>query len=896
MAPNPSDGAGPDSAPGPTGDATGSGRHARRFPRIKPRFTRLKRGLSRVARSRRAWAVVGVIALLGAVSWHRCGIRGCPAVATLASYQPGGASLVLDRNGQTVASLGPVDHAVVEIGSLPAYVPAAFIAVEDKRFYRHHGVDWRRVLGAGFANLKAGGTRQGSSTITMQLTRNLFPDRIRASDRTLHRKLLEVRVAREIERRFSKQEILELYLNHIYFGAGAYGIEAASRQFFDRPASKLTLEQAAMLAALPKAPSHYDPRHDADAARSRRNLVLSLMADQGRITAEEADAARAKPLRVASARDRRRTPSPRAAYYVQHIRDLLEDKLGEDLYSRPLRIHTTLDLRVQEVAEEELEKQIRRVESGAFGAFDGPTRAQFKAGSAQTEYLQGAVVVMDQETGDVLALVGGRSATESSFDRAIDGQRQAGSAFKPFVYAAALSRGWSPSDILDDSPYRLVSGGRTWEPRNADGDFIGPVTVRDALVFSRNVPTIRLAERVGVSNIEHLAKDAGLDADLDGTPVEALGVEDVSPLELTAAYTAFAAEGTAVQPRFILSVEDPDGKVLWQPDVERKVVMTPATAFIMTDLLRDVVDRGTGRHVRYAGYRGIAAGKTGTTNDGADTWFVGYTPRLTAGIWVGFDKPRPIAAHASGGPIAAQVWGRMMNRIPDLAGRNEWQRPQQVVTLSIDPETGLALADGCEPADGEARTELFLRGSEPETVCPDVRSGPSWVDRVAGRLGEWWNGFLGDRPVEVADRNHDGESQQSGRGNEDDRNDRRPPAPPVREDWPTGDWTVNLRDALEESVRQRTEDRERVLEWLQDLSDAVDDIDLRDRDARRIQTWIDGIKRSVEQADRASRRQDPEALQRWMDGMIDRMGGQNLDPDTRRQLRRELMRAAQNLQ
>ncbi|MGD8278717.1 MAG: penicillin-binding transpeptidase domain-containing protein, partial [Gemmatimonadota bacterium] len=615
--------------------------------------------------------------------------------------------------------------------------------------------------------------------------------------------------------------------------------------------------------------------------------------DQGRITPEEAESARSRPIRVASARTRTGRTAPRAAYYVEHIRALLEDKLGEDLYSRPLRIHTALDLRVQEVAEAELEKQIRRVENGAFGTFRGPTRAQFEPGSAQTEYLQGAIVVMDQETGDVLALVGGRSETESSFDRAIDGKRQAGSAFKPFVYATALSRGWSPSDILDDSPYRLVSGGRTWEPRNADGDFLGPVTVRDALVHSRNVPTIRLAESVGVGNIEHLAKAAGLDADLGGTPVEALGVEDVSPLELTAAYTAFAAEGVAVRPRFILSVEAPDGRVLWQPDVERNRVMTPATAFIMTDLLRDVVNRGTGRHVRYAGYRGIAAGKTGTTNDGADTWFVGYTPRLTAGVWVGFDKPRPIASRASGGPIAAQVWGRLMNRIPDLAGRDEWRRPQQVIALSVDPESGLALADGCEPRNGEARTELFVKGREPETVCPDARPGPSWVDRIASRLGEWWSGFLGDRPVQVASSDEDRDRRGSVDGSDGDWNRRAPAG--VRGDWPTGDWTGGLRDALEESMRQRAADRERVLEWLEDLSDAVDDIDLRDRDARRIQSWIDGIMRSVEQADRAARRQNSADVQGWMDDMIDRIGGQNLAPDQRRQLRRELMRAAEGM-
>lgn len=848
----------------------------------KARLAALKPRLRRLVRSRRAWAVaLGLIVLTG-MGWQRCGIRGCPAVDTLASYQPGGASLLIDRNGETIASLGPVDHAMVEIESLPDYVPAAFVAIEDKRFYSHSGVDWRRVFGAGLANLKAGAALQGSSTITMQLSRNLFPDRIRAREKTLRRKLLEVRVARSIERRFTKDEILELYLNHIYFGSGAYGIEAAARQYFDRPASKLTLEQAATLAALPKAPSHYDPRRHADAARDRRDLVLALMANQGRITPDEAAEAQSSSLRVASARNRNRTAARRAPYFVEHVRDLLEDRLGEDLYSRPLRIHTTLDLRAQKVVEEELEKQIRRVEGGAFGRFAGPTRARHEAGAAQTDYLQGSAVVLDHGTGDVLAMVGGRDIRESTFNRAIDARRQAGSSFKPFVYATALSRGWSPGDILDDSPYRLVSGGQTWEPRNADGEFVGPVTVREALVYSRNVPTIRLAERVGVGRVVALAKSAGISGDMSRTPAIALGVAEVSPLELTAGYTAFSGRGEAVRPRFVLRVEDPDGRVLWAPEVERKRVVSPATAYMMTDLLRDVVDHGTGRHVRYAGYRGLAAGKTGTTNDGADTWFVGYTPRLTAGVWVGFDQPRPIADRASGGPIAAQAWGRMMNRMPDAAGRSDWYaQPDQVVEVAIDPESGLALEDGCLPLSDEPRMELFIRGREPDTVCPDARPGPSLLDRIAGRLGSWWDGFFGDRPVHVA--SSDEEEHRDNR-DRDDWNDRR-----------SNRWTDDIVEALEETIERRSEERDRLVQWLEDLSDAVDDVEIRPRDARRIQGWIDGAIRSIEQLERAARQRDERNIERWMEGVIDRLGGDNLRPGQRRELERDLLQAAREL-
>ena len=691
----------------------------------------------RLGRSRVFWAMVGLLLVL-AVVWQRCGLSGCPAVSRLASYQPGGGSVLLDRTGRKFADLGPVDHKIIEIESLPEYVPAAFVAVEDKRFYHHHGVDWRRVVGAAVANVRAGRSAQGSSTISMQLSRNVFPERIRASERTLRRKLLEVRVARDIEQRFTKSEILELYLNHIYFGAGAYGIEAAARQYFGRAAKDLTLDQAATLAALPKAPSHYDPRRSPSRSKTRRDLVLGLMSEQGLITDAQRRKAEQSTIRVAAPRNAR-DDGPRAAWFVQVVRDLLEERLGEDLYSQPLSIHTTIDLRAQRAAEEQLEAQLRRVENGNYGTFQGPKIAQYQPGSGSTDYLQGAAVVMDNATGDVLALVGGRDARQSTFNRAIAAKRQAGSSFKPFVYATAIGRGWSPVQVLDDSPYRLVTNGKPWEPSNYDGDFMGPITLRDALVFSRNVPTIRLAGDVGEKNIIRLARSAGIHAELRETPMIALGIAEVSPLELTSAYTSFAGQGTMVEPRFVLRVEGRDGHVLWQPEVRSHAAMDPGVAWVMTDLMRDAVDRGTGRSVRYAGYRGMAAGKTGTTNEGADNWFVGYTPRVTAGIWIGFDRPREIASGASGA-VTAFAWGAMMSRIASWADGSPWNPPDRVVSVSIDPQTGLALEDGCLPREGEARTEYFLRGKAPDASCParvaDAGHG-SWFDRALTWAGHW---------------------------------------------------------------------------------------------------------------------------------------------------------------
>ncbi len=861
----------------------------------RPPFLRRARAATarrvRALASRRTLYVVLPIVIIMGTAWQRCGIRGCPNVSRLASYQPGGASVLLDRTGERFADLGPVDHTVIDIRTLPAYVPEAFVAVEDKRFYHHHGVDWRRVFGAALANLRAHHAVQGSSTITMQLSRNLFPERIRAADRTLRRKLLEVRVARDIEHHFTKPQILQLYLNHIYFGAGAYGIEAAARQYFGKSAKDLTVEQAAVLAALPKAPSAYDPRHYADRARDRRDLVLGLMAQQGYLTAAASAKAKSTAVRLGSPRAARQ-PEERAAWFAQAVRDLLEDQLGEDLYSRPLRITTTLDLRAQRAAEEELEAQIRRVEGGAYGVFQGPRMRDYTAGGA-TDYLQGAVVVMANNTGDVLAMVGGRDARQSSFNRATQARRQAGSAFKPFVYATALGRGWSPAQLLDDSPYRLVSDGKAWEPSNFDGEFEGPVSLRDALVFSRNVPTIRLASRVGEHNVARLAHAAGIRADLRETPMIALGIAEVSPLELTTAYTAFSGQGTAATPRLVLRVEDPDGKVLWQPPVEKHRVLDPGVAYMMTDLLRDAVDRGTGRSVRYAGYRGLAAGKTGTTNEGADTWFVGYTSQVTAGIWVGFDKPRPIAEHASGGAVAGYAWGRMMSRIASWAGGSPWRAPERVVQVAVDPETGLALEEGCEPRAGQPHREYFLRDRTPRQTCPEradpPRSGPSWAQRIVA-----WAGSLLDHHRD----NGDGRLAARAKRRMDDPLLAQPriaaaepaeteeapepePAeihvPPESEwgapVWPgaqsrsrpaDAEWSNDVARALERALDQHRREEQHAIDWLQQRADELND-QLRDTKDERLHALLDQARRSLDEVRRASRHSQRQRLQLWLD-------------------------------
>ncbi|HUG42076.1 MAG TPA: PBP1A family penicillin-binding protein, partial [Longimicrobiales bacterium] len=712
--------------------------------RVGPVVARAAAAARRHAPTGRQTGLIAVAALLVAwVLWERCGIAGCPDAGIVSSYQPGGASVVLDRNGERFAALAPVEHQMVPLDSLPGYVGQAFVAVEDRRFYRHDGVDWWRVLGALWADVRAGGLVEGSSTIPMQLSRNLYPERIRAREKTFRRKLLEVRLAREIEARFTKHEILELYLNHIYFGGGAYGIEAASRYYFGKGAPRLTLEEAALLAALPKAPAHFDPRRHPEAARRRRDLVLGRMERQDYLRFRAAEEARQKPVAVTAEGDLDRDGDVLAPYFLKHIRRLLEEELGRDLYAEPLRIITTLDAGAQRAAEEELAAQLRAVESGAFGWLPGPRYASAGGrAAAGAGYLQGAVVFMDARVGDVLAWVGGRDYDHSRFDRARLGRRQAGSTFKPFVYAAALEQGFSPSQPIQDAPFRLATGGRrVWEPENYSGRFEGRMSMREALTRSQNVPSVRLAAAVGEEDVADFARRAGIRGEVPASPVAVLGVTAVSPLELTAAFSTFAARGTRVAPRFVLRVEDEAGEVVWASGVpERVSVTTPAVAFVLTDMLRDAVDYGTGTGARWAGFRGPAAGKTGTTTNATDVWFVGYTPGLVGTVWIGFDETRSLPARATGGAIAAPVWGRIMARM-DRGASADWDPVPGVVALLVDPESGLALEDGCRPRWGSAQRELFLAGQEPPTVCPRGDYDYFW-DRVGG----WFDGVFGSEP------------------------------------------------------------------------------------------------------------------------------------------------------
>jgi len=688
---------------------------------------------SRGRRIRRA--VLGALTafavlLFAGVAWvwfAPCWLGGCAPVEDMARFQAEGSQLY-DVNGEQFATLATVNRRVVPLDSLPPHLIQAYLAIEDRRFYSHGGIDLRRMGGAIRKTVGAiagsGGRIEGGSTITMQLARNLFPEQLPYSERSARRKIMEARISRQIERSFSKDKILELYLNHIYLGSGAYGVEAAAQRYFGKPAAEVDISESAVLAALPQAPSALDPTRNQEGAQRRRNLVLSEMAKAGFITNEEAEAAQGADIRLTQSRDR--DDDPGSSYFVERVRRELEERVGSHFYTAGLRVHTTLDATAQTAAEEELRSQLSRIESGQFGRFTHETYDDTRGlsdESGQTPYLQGAVVLMDAATGGVRALVGGRDWNDSKFDRAVQALRQPGSAFKPFVYLAALDRRRSAIDLVDDSPLRMeLSGGRVWQPRNFGDEYGDMITLRDALTRSKNTATVRLASEVGMGPVVRTARELGISNDLSEYPSTALGAAEVRPIDLVTAYAAFSNGGYQVRPHFVQRVEDRNGRVLWEARPERRQVVDPAAAYVLTTILQDVVERGTATAVRGAGFRGAAAGKTGTTNDNADVWFVGYTPELVGGVWIGFDQPKRIIAQATGGRLAAPVWGRIMGRVyRDRPAPEAWSRPAGVRSEEVERGTGALVTANC-PAQRATYTEYFV-GSPPVNTCRrDLRS------------------------------------------------------------------------------------------------------------------------------------------------------------------------------
>jgi 1A family penicillin-binding protein len=620
-------------------------------------------------------------------------------------------SLVFARDGMFIGEMGRESRTSVSIRTLPKYVGQAFVAVEDQRFYQHDGVDLIGVAGAIKGKILEGITgdhRGGASTITQQLVGNMHPDQIDRRDLSLARKIREQQAAREMERHYTKEQILEAYINQINFGHGWYGVESASRHYFGKNASRLTLAEAATLAALPKSPVGYDPTRYPDRAKARRNLILGLMAEQGFISHPLAERTKLEPL--VTLHD---SGTPMAAQYFIDAARQVAERAGVNVATGGYKVYTTLEPSLQRAAVEALVDGTAKVEQRP--GYKHPT---FATAKDKREALEGAVVAIDPESGDVRALVGGRDYALAPFNRATLSKRQPGSSFKPFVYAKALEDSLSAATIVPDTALSIrLDNGRVYAPKNSDGAFLGPITMREALIHSRNPVAVQLALRVGLDSMVAIAHRGGIASPIAAVPASALGASVVTPLDYVAAYTVWANLGSTVEPRLVTRVDDASGKtVLQRAATAPQSVIDPRIAFIVRDMMRDAAERGTGAPARRAVPASIPiAGKTGTTNDNVDVWFMGMTPDLVAGVWLGFDRPKTIAPGVAGGSLAAPIWGEMMAKY--YAGRpapTAWVPPLGLITAELDRTTG-QLADATTPAE-RRYTEYFIPGTEPEPL------------------------------------------------------------------------------------------------------------------------------------------------------------------------------------
>jgi penicillin-binding protein 1B len=612
------------------------------------------------------------------------------------------------------------ERRVLKLADFPRHVVAAILAAEDARFATHPGVDPLGLLRAVWVNLRGHGVRQGGSTITQQLAKNLFL----SPERTFARKINETVIALILEARMTKQEILEAYLNNVYLGQsesiGIYGVGQGARAFFGKEARDLTVPEAATIAGLIHSPNADSPLRHPDRARARRDQVLELMAENSWITKDELTAARAEPLRL----QKRFNQPLEAPFFVDEVLRRIS-RMGYDTdVVRGLSIYTSLDLETQHLAERALTTGLENLE-----------RTYPRLTKTTSDPLEGAIVVLESETGYVRGLAGGRDFARSQFNRVTRSKRQPGSAFKPFVYLAALDEpdgGVTPATVLHDEPIVIRAGRDEWSPENYDGRFVGEVTVRSAIEDSRNVPTVELAQRIGVGRVAELAQSAGL-GEFPELPAIALGSVEVSLIDLVGAYTVFPNQGSIVRPALIRAVIAEDGDVLYRDRLRAKRVATAAASFVTSHLLEGVVEEGTGAAVRRLGITQPVAGKTGTTNEAKDAWFVGYSPDLIAGVWVGFDDGTPVGL--TGAKAALPIWVAFMREGLKAYGERPFQVPAGVVFRDVDRHSGLLASFTCP----ESVHEAFIVGTEPAVTCdgrridggsqPEER-GLNWLERL----------------------------------------------------------------------------------------------------------------------------------------------------------------------
>lgn len=613
--------------------------------------------------------------------------------------RPAASSQIFDAQGTLITTVHSVENRVpVPLSKVPQNLQHAFVAVEDARFYQHLGVDPRGILRAAWSNVTGGGVAEGGSTITQQLAKNA----LLTQERTMKRKVQEAFLALQIERQYTKQEILEMYVNHIYFGQGAYGVQTAARVYFGKNTEDLSLAECAMLAGIPKSPNYYSPLNNLKAAKERQKTVLEQMVKYGYIDAATAQSAAEAPLKlVAGGAAGHDKGDKTASYFIDYVVQSLIDKYGADaVYKEGLKVYTSLDLSMQHAAEAAM-KQLPSVRKDA----NGITQPQ------------GALVAIEPRTGYIKAMVGGRG--DDQFNRAVLAERQPGSAFKPFVYLAAIESGMTPATSVNDS---AVSFG-SWSPRNYDGRFHGNVSLRSALEQSLNVPTVKLANQVGPDKPLYYAQQMGITtlvlqgAANDRNLAMSLGglTRGVTPMELASAYGVLANQGIRCEPLAIVKVLDRNGKTLEEHSPQPKTIISDKSAYIMTDMLKGVLTRGTGTA---AAIGRPAAGKTGTTSDYKDAWFVGYTPDLVASVWMGNDAEGTLGS-ITGGALPAQIWHAFMNKALAQLPPRDFLRPQ-----------GVALPSEPAPAAEDSKTKDEEKPKEEAVKKPAAKQDDKGAEKT----------------------------------------------------------------------------------------------------------------------------------------------------------------------